>query len=79
MKTLLAMIKGLPARFLIGCVRLYQYCVSPLLGSHCRFTPTCSTYTIEAIRKYGAIRGFCKGIRRISRCHPWNQGGCDPP
>ena len=79
MKRLFAFIVGIPGMMLIGLVRLYKLFISPLLGSHCRFTPTCSTYMIEAIRKYGAIRGTFKGLLRIARCHPWNQGGYDPP
>ena len=79
MKRVFAFIVGIPGMILIGLVRLYKLCISPWLGSNCRFTPTCSTYMIEAIRKYGAIRGTFRGLRRISRCHPWNKGGYDPP
>ena len=68
-----------PGLTLIAMARLYQKLLSPLLGRHCRFEPTCSTYFIESIRKYGAIRGTFRGIRRICRCHPWNPGGYDPP
>jgi putative membrane protein insertion efficiency factor len=64
---------------LIAAVRFYQRGISPLLGPSCRFTPTCSQYMIEAIQKYGAIRGVVKGIRRICRCHPFQPGGYDPP
>ncbi len=64
---------------LIGLVLLYKLLLSPLLGPHCRFQPSCSTYFIEAVRKYGAIRGAWRGICRIGRCHPWNPGGWDPP
>lgn len=64
---------------LIAAVRFYQRGISPLLGPSCRFTPTCSQYMIEAIQKYGAIRGVIKGIRRICRCHPFQPGGYDPP
>lgn len=64
---------------IIGLVLLYKKCVSPFLPHMCRFEPTCSTYMIEAIRKYGVIRGTLKGIWRICRCHPWNPGGYDPP
>jgi putative membrane protein insertion efficiency factor len=65
--------------WLIATVRFYQRAISPLLGSNCRFSPTCSQYTIEAIEKYGAVRGVWKGIKRIARCHPFHQGGYDPP
>ena len=70
---------SLPARVLIGLARLYQLLLSPLLGRHCRFQPTCSVYFIESIRKYGAVRGTWRGLLRICRCHPWNPGGYDPP
>jgi len=75
MKWLLA----IPGRILIGCVRGYQLLISPWLGPNCRFTPTCSQYSIEAIRKYGAIRGTIKAALRICRCHPFHPGGHDPP
>ena len=68
-----------PGWMLIGLARLYQKLLSPLLGRRCRFEPTCSTYFIESIRKYGAIRGTFRGILRICRCHPWHPGGYDPP
>lgn len=63
---------------LIGAIRLYQIVLSPILGASCRFTPTCSQYTLEAIRKYGALKGSYLGARRILRCHPFHPGGCDP-
>ncbi len=66
------------ARFAIFSVRLYQRFVSPLLGSTCRFSPTCSHYMIEAIQRYGLWRGGWMGLRRILRCHPFNKGGEDP-
>lgn len=64
---------------LVGLVLLYKVTLSPLLGRHCRFQPTCSTYFREAVNKYGAVRGSLKGLARICRCHPWNPGGYDPP
>jgi hypothetical protein len=64
---------------LVQLVQFYQRGISPLLGQSCRFQPTCSQYMIEAIRKYGAIRGTFKGIMRICRCHPFSKGGFDPP
>jgi len=70
---------GMPATVLIGMVRLYRWSLSPLFGRHCRFQPTCSQYFIEAVRKYGTIRGAWRGILRICRCHPWHPGGYDPP
>ena len=70
---------GIPRRLLIGIVRLYQYLIGPMIGPHCRFQPSCSTYFIESVRKYGALRGALRGIWRICRCNPWNPGGYDPP
>jgi uncharacterized protein len=69
----------IPALLLIGLVRLYQVLISPALGQRCRFHPSCSVYFIESVRKYGAIRGSCRGVWRICRCNPWNPGGYDPP
>ncbi|EMI16745.1 protein containing DUF37 [Rhodopirellula maiorica SM1] len=60
-------------------IRFYQMAISPMIGPNCRFTPTCSQYAIEAIRKYGVLRGSIKAVWRILRCHPWNPGGYDPP
>ncbi len=62
----------------IGLVRFYQYAISPWLPGGCRYTPTCSQYTIEAIQKYGAIKGTWVGMKRIARCHPWGGSGYDP-
>jgi putative membrane protein insertion efficiency factor len=59
-------------------VKTYQTVLSPLLGQHCRFHPTCSAYTYEAIEKYGLVRGTELGIRRLLRCHPFHEGGIDP-
>lgn len=64
---------------LIGCIRVYQWTLSPLLGNVCRFHPSCSRYMVEALQKYGLVRGLWKGTRRVLRCHPWNPGGYDPP
>jgi putative membrane protein insertion efficiency factor len=63
---------------LLALIRIYQYTISPLLGRRCRFFPSCSEYTAEALQKHGAIKGARLGIKRISRCHPWNPGGFDP-
>jgi uncharacterized protein len=68
-----------PGWVLIGLVRVYQYALSPVIGRHCRFYPTCSAYFIGAVQKHGAIRGSLKGVWRICRCNPWNPGGYDPP
>lgn len=63
---------------LLSLVRFYQRYISPQLGSNCRYYPTCSHYTYEAIERYGAARGGWMGLRRILRCHPWAKGGFDP-
>ena len=78
-RKLLTAVLHLPARLLIGLVRVYRWLISPMLGRHCRFEPTCSQYFIEAVRKYGAVRGSLRGIWRIVRCNPWTPGGYDPP
>ena len=64
--------------FMVGLVRLYQLIVSPLLGPRCRFWPSCSHYTIEAIQVLGPLRGGWLAARRIVRCHPGSAGGIDP-
>ncbi|MCO6043070.1 membrane protein insertion efficiency factor YidD [Aeoliella sp. ICT_H6.2] len=69
----------MPEFILVAMVRVYQKCVSPLIGPHCRFQPSCSEYFIQAVKKYGAIRGSWRGVKRIARCHPWHPGGYDPP
>ncbi|MCM1355458.1 MAG: membrane protein insertion efficiency factor YidD [Staphylococcus sp.] len=63
---------------LILPIRFYQLCISPMFPAACRYTPTCSAYAIEAIRKHGAIRGSWLAIKRICRCHPWGGSGYDP-
>jgi uncharacterized protein len=64
---------------LIAQVRCYQLLVRPILPAVCRYYPSCSEYFILAVQKYGPLRGSCKGIGRICRCHPWHPGGFDPP
>ncbi|QDV64308.1 MULTISPECIES: membrane protein insertion efficiency factor YidD [Crateriforma] len=66
-------------RLAIAAVRMYQTTISPLIGASCRYTPTCSEYTVQAIQKYGLCRGIWKGVCRIARCHPFSRGGYDPP
>ena len=63
---------------LILLIRGYQLIVSPLLGSNCRFMPTCSEYAIESFKSYGLIKGFFLTIKRIGKCHPWGSHGYDP-
>ncbi len=72
-------LEGFPYWGMIVGVRVYQMFFSPLLGQNCRFTPSCSHYFIQAVRKYGAWRGAWKGVFRICRCHPFHPGGNDPP
>jgi putative membrane protein insertion efficiency factor len=62
----------------IALVRLYQIVISPLLPNACRFDPTCSQYTIDALKTHGLFRGGWLGIRRILSCHPWGRSGYDP-
>jgi len=59
-------------------IRFYQVCISPFTPASCRFTPTCSHYTLEALKKHGLIKGSWLGIKRISKCHPWGKSGYDP-
>ena len=62
----------------ISLINLYKYLISPLLGNNCRFLPTCSEYTKEAINKFGLIKGISLGLKRIVKCHPWGKSGHDP-
>ncbi|WP_074587687.1 membrane protein insertion efficiency factor YidD [Pedobacter antarcticus] len=64
--------------FFLLLIRLYQVLLSPLLGASCRFTPTCSQYGIEAIKKHGPFKGGWLTLKRIGRCHPWGSHGHDP-
>jgi hypothetical protein len=59
-------------------LRAYQLLISPLLGNHCRFYPSCSQYAIDAVDGHGVLRGSWLALRRLSRCHPWHAGGYDP-
>lgn len=63
---------------LLALLAVYRYAISPLLGSNCRFMPSCSQYAVEAIKRHGSLRGSWLSMRRVMRCHPWNPGGHDP-
>lgn len=65
-------------KILIALIRGYRYLLSPLLGNHCRFYPSCSGYAIEALELHGPTKGLWLGCRRLLRCHPWHGGGHDP-
>ena len=62
----------------LGLIKAYQYGIRPMLGQRCRFFPSCSEYTAEAIGEYGVIRGSTMGTLRLAKCHPWHAGGYDP-
>ena len=68
-----------PRMALVGAVRLYQGAVSPWLPATCRYTPTCSEYAVQALRRYGALRGTVLAAWRVARCNPWGGHGHDPP
>ncbi|MBK1650834.1 membrane protein insertion efficiency factor YidD [Halorhodospira halochloris] len=70
--------RSLMQKLLIVLIRSYQYVVSPLLGPRCRFLPTCSEYTLEAVSRYGVLLGLYLGVKRLLKCHPWHPGGLDP-
>lgn len=67
-----------PARALMLAVRAYQLLISPNLGNNCRFTPSCSAYSLQALGQYGALRGSYLTLQRLVRCQPWCAGGHDP-
>ncbi|MEM7278821.1 MAG: membrane protein insertion efficiency factor YidD [Pseudomonadota bacterium] len=71
-------LKRLLSAPLIGLIKAYRWLISPLLGNNCRFQPTCSEYAVEALSRYGPLRGSGLAIRRICRCHPWGGKGYDP-
>jgi putative membrane protein insertion efficiency factor len=70
--------RSVPASLVLGMIRFYQVFLSPLLGRNCRFEPTCSAYTFEAVERYGFFKGIGLGAKRILRCGPWTSGGFDP-
>jgi putative membrane protein insertion efficiency factor len=66
-------------RAIVGAlIRIYQWTISPLLGPRCRFYPSCSNYALEAVGRFGVLRGSWLAARRLARCHPWHPGGFDP-
>ena len=65
-------------RVILGVIELYKRSISPALPPSCRFTPSCSEYTYQAIERYGVVRGGWLGLSRLIRCHPFNPGGYDP-
>lgn len=65
-------------KIFIFLIRVYQVTLSPVFGQHCRYTPTCSNYAIEALHKHGIFHGGWLGIKRLFSCHPWHEGGYDP-
>jgi putative membrane protein insertion efficiency factor len=79
MQRVLSVLARLPRLLLIGLVRAYQLLLSPHLGRTCRFHPTCSSYSIQALREYGVLKGLVLTIYRLGRCHPWGGHGYDPP
>ena len=72
------MIRSIPKRIMLGMIRFYRRFISPMFPPCCRFTPTCSAYALEAIQKYGALKGGYLAVRRILRCNPFHPGGYDP-
>ena len=67
----------LPRKIVVSLIRSYQLCISPRLGKHCKYYPTCSEYTRQAVDKYGIIKGSLLGIIRILKCNPFSKGGVD--
>nr|WP_107688522.1 membrane protein insertion efficiency factor YidD [Neisseria wadsworthii] len=70
--------KTMLAKLFLGLIKFYQYCISPMIPPRCRYTPTCSQYAVEAVSKYGALKGGWLALKRIVRCHPWGGHGHDP-
>jgi len=71
-------VKRLLSNILIGLIRIYQWSISPILGQNCRYSPTCSQYSVEAIKKHGPLKGGWFALKRILSCHPWGGHGHDP-
>ena len=71
-------LKQLPGRLALALIRFYRVWISPMLGPHCRFEPTCSQYAVTAIENHGAVLGFWMTLKRLGKCHPFHPGGVDP-
>ncbi len=71
-------LRALPRKLLQGLVHGYRYLLKPWLGNVCRYEPSCSAYALQALERHGAVAGTYLAARRILRCHPWCDGGCDP-
>ncbi|NQW94504.1 MAG: membrane protein insertion efficiency factor YidD [Polaromonas sp.] len=78
MSSCFSILASLPQKTLIFLVKVYRLLISPSLGSNCRFEPSCSAYSLQALGEHGAITGSYLTLRRLARCHPWCDGGHDP-
>ena len=78
MKRIAGFVRGLLKQIIILLIRGYQIFISPIMPGKCRFYPTCSTYFVQAVEKYGPFKGSLLGIKRILKCHPFHEGGYDP-
>ena len=78
LKVMIKWLKIILTKLFIFLIRVYQICISPLFPPKCRFTPTCSAYALEAIKKYGPGKGLFLAIKRILKCNPFHEGGYDP-
>lgn len=70
--------KWIVSKIIVFLIRIYQLSISPFLGSNCRYQPTCSQYSVDAVNKYGPLKGGWLALKRISSCHPWGGHGHDP-
>jgi putative membrane protein insertion efficiency factor len=78
MRTIANALKAIIGAFFVLLIKLYQYLISPLTGASCRYTPTCSQYGLEAVKKYGPFKGGWLTLKRIASCNPWGGHGHDP-
>ena len=72
------LLSRIAAAFIVALVHVYRGTLGLVLGGHCRHTPSCSQYMLDAVRLHGPARGFRRGVKRIARCHPWGTAGYDP-